>query len=102
MRIGYARVSTEDQNMALQLDALRSAGCDKIYEDKASEAGADRKGLADALARCAAGDVLVVWKLDRLGRSLFDLIELAERLKARDAGLRVLTGHGATHRHHEA
>ena len=57
MMIGYARVSTDEQNLALQLDALRSAGCEAIFEDTASGADDSRKGLADALARCAAGDV---------------------------------------------
>jgi DNA invertase Pin-like site-specific DNA recombinase len=59
MMIGYARVSTDEQNLALQLDALRGAGCEVIFEDTASGADNGRKGLADALARCAAGDVLV-------------------------------------------
>ena len=97
-KIGYARVSTEDQNLDLQRDALNAAGCAVIYEDQVSGAvnGAGRKGLADALAACGAGDVLVVWKLDRLGRSLLDLVELVERLKAAGVGLKVLTGHGAS------
>jgi DNA invertase Pin-like site-specific DNA recombinase len=93
--IGYARVSTDDQNLALQLDALRSAGCEVIHEDKASGVLAGRKGLADALKRCAAGDVLVVWKLDRLARSLHDLVVIAADLKGRDVGLKILTGEGA-------
>lgn len=97
MKIGYARVSTEEQNLDLQREALEADGCDVIFEDKASGAnGTPRKGLADALARCGAGDVLVAWKLDRLGRSLFDLVELVERLKAQGAGMKVLTGQGAT------
>ena len=97
-KIGYARVSTEDQNLDLQRDALSAAGCAVIYEDQVSGAvnGAGRKGLSDALAACGAGDVLVVWKLDRLGRSLLDLVELVERLKAAGVGLKVLTGHGAS------
>ena len=68
-KIGYARVSTEDQNLDLQRDALRAAGCDVVYEDRVSGAvnGGGRKGLSDALAACGAGDVLVVWKLDRVG-----------------------------------
>jgi DNA invertase Pin-like site-specific DNA recombinase len=98
MKVGYARVSTGDQNLDLQRDALTAAGCEFIHEDRQSGAvnGAGRKGLADALAGCGAGDVLVVWKLDRLGRSLFDLVELVETLKDKGAGLKVLTGHGAT------
>ena len=78
MKIGYARVSTDDQYLALQLDALRAAGCEKIHEDKASGVLNGRKGLAEALKGCAAGDVLVVWKLDRLARSLHDLVVIAE------------------------
>lgn len=95
MKIGYARVSTEEQNLALQIEALRADGCALICEDKASGTAADRKGLSDALERCAAGDVLVVWKLDRLGRSLIDLVALVEALQARGAGLKILTGQGA-------
>jgi DNA invertase Pin-like site-specific DNA recombinase len=96
MMIGYARVSTDEQNLALQLDALRGAGCEVVFEDTGSGADENRKGLTDALARCAAGDVLVVWKLDRLGRSLLDLVELVERLRECGVGFRVLTGAGAT------
>src|SRR4051812_28113423 len=96
MMIGYARVSTDEQNLALQLDALRGAGCDEIFQDTGSGADDGRKGLAAALDRCAAGDVLVVWKLDRLGRSLPALVGLVEALRGREAGLKVLTGHGAT------
>jgi DNA invertase Pin-like site-specific DNA recombinase len=96
MMIGYARVSTDEQNLALQLDALRSAGCEVIFEDTGSGADDSRKGLTDALSRCSAGDVLTVWKLDRLGRSLLDLVEMVERLRACSVGFRVLTGAGAT------
>jgi DNA invertase Pin-like site-specific DNA recombinase len=95
MKIGYARVSTDEQNLALQLDALKAAGCDAVHEDRLSGV-AKRPGLEQALAACAAGDVLIVWKLDRLGRSLIDLVGLVETLKARDVGLKVLTGEGAT------
>jgi DNA invertase Pin-like site-specific DNA recombinase len=96
MKIGYARVSTDDQNLALQLDALQADGCDRVFQDTASGAKSNRKGLADALKACAPGDVLTVWKLDRLGRSLLDLVGLGESLKARDVGLKVLTGAGAS------
>ena len=96
MKIGYARVSTDDQNLALQLDALQADGCGKVFQDTASGVKPDRKGLADALAACVPGDVLTVWKLDRLGRSLLDLVGLVETLKARDVGLKVLTGAGAS------
>lgn len=94
--IGYARVSTEDQNLALQLDALQAAGCETVFQDMASGAITGRKGLTDALAVLVSGDVLTVWKLDRLGRSLFDLVELVEDLRRRGVGLKVLTGHGAS------
>lgn len=96
MMIGYARVSTDEQNLALQLDALRGAGCAEIFQDTGSGADDSRKGLVAALARCAAGDVLVVWKLDRLGRSLSSLVGFVETLQGRDAGLKVLTGAGAS------
>ena len=90
MLIGYARVSTDDQNLALQRDALAAAGCEKVYEDRISGAKAERPGLALALEVARAGDTLVVWRLDRLGRSLKDLIALAERLDKRGIGLRSL------------
>jgi DNA invertase Pin-like site-specific DNA recombinase len=96
MKIGYARVSKEDQNLALQLDALQAEGCGQVFQDTASGASSNRKGLTAALDACAAGDVLTVWKLDRLGRSLLDLVGLVEALKARDVGLKVLTGAGAS------
>jgi DNA invertase Pin-like site-specific DNA recombinase len=96
MMIGYARVSTDEQNLALQLDALRAAGCEVIFEDTASGADSGRKGFAAALARCAAGDVLVGWKIDRLGRTLLDLVGLVEKLKDKGCGLKVLTGAGAS------
>ena len=85
MLIGYARISTDDQNLALQRDALAAAGCEKIYEDRISGARAERPGLALALEVARAGDTLVVWRLDRLGRSLKDLIALAERLERAQA-----------------
>lgn len=91
MLIGYARVSTADQEAGLQLDALTAAGCAKILTDQASGAKRDRPELARALDQLRAGDVLVVWKLDRLGRSLADLIRLADQLQAIGADLRSLT-----------
>jgi DNA invertase Pin-like site-specific DNA recombinase len=94
--IGYARVSTDDQNLALQLDTLRGAGCEEIFQDVGSGADNSRKGFAAALARCAAGDVLVAWKLDRLGRTLLDLVGLVEKLKDKGCGLKILTGAGAS------
>ncbi|URR20888.1 recombinase family protein [Klebsiella quasipneumoniae] len=89
--IGYARVSTAEQDTALQTDALRNAGCEQVFEDTASGAKADRPGLADALAYLRDGDVLVVWRLDRLGRSLPHLIETVGKLEARGVGFRSLT-----------
>ena len=73
MKIGYARVSTDDQNLDLQRDALTAAGCEKVFADTASGAKAERPGLDDALAFARKGDALVVWRLDRLGRSLPEL-----------------------------
>ena len=89
--IGYARVSTGDQDVALQLDALQKAGCDQIFQDQASGAKTDRPGLAEALVHARKGDILVVWKLDRLGRSLPHLIETVTELERRKVGLRSLT-----------
>ncbi len=90
-KIGYARVSTDDQTPALQLDALRLAGVTEIFEDRGvSGATRDRPGLQRALAALKAGDVLVVWRLDRLGRSLGDLINLIAALKDRGCGFRSL------------
>jgi DNA invertase Pin-like site-specific DNA recombinase len=76
MKIGYARVSTIEQNLDMQLDALKEAGCDRVYEDKASGAKTDRQGLRSAIENLREGDTLVVYKLDRIGRSLKDLISI--------------------------
>src|SRR5215472_9861487 len=91
MLIGYARVSTEDQNLDLQRDALSKAGCERIFEDKASGARQDRPGLTAALSHCRAGDVLCVYKLDRLGRATRGLLELVEDLRQREIGFRSLS-----------
>jgi DNA invertase Pin-like site-specific DNA recombinase len=92
MQIGYARVSTDDQNLALQMDALRHAGCDRIFSDEGiSGIVTSRPALDDALAALAPGDVLVTWKLDRLGRSLAHLIEITGRLAAQGVGFRSLS-----------
>jgi DNA invertase Pin-like site-specific DNA recombinase len=91
MKIGYARVSTDDQNPDLQLAALKAAGCEKTYTDKASGANVKRPELAKCLKAIAAGDTLIVWKLDRLGRSLHDLIGLLDGLKARDVAFLSVT-----------
>jgi DNA invertase Pin-like site-specific DNA recombinase len=88
MLIGYARVSTDDQKLDLQLDALKRSGCEKIYDDRMSGAKAERPGLTQALEQCRSGDTLVVWRLDRLGRSLANLIELAATLEAKGIGLK--------------
>lgn len=95
IKVGYARVSTDEQNLDLQLAALNEAGCDIIFSDKASGSTAARDGLQQALTHCGEGDVLIVWKLDRLGRSLRSLVEMVDDLRARSAGLRVLAGEGA-------
>jgi DNA invertase Pin-like site-specific DNA recombinase len=90
--IGYARVSTGEQNLQLQIDALRAAGCDKIFRDKGvSGAVAERPGLSRALRGLKEGDVLVVWRLDRLGRSLRHLIELIHDLGSAGHGFRSLS-----------
>ena len=83
MRIGYARVSTTDQNLDLQRDALRRAGCVRIHEDRASGKNADRPQLLACIESLAKGDCLVVWRLDRLGRSLIDLIRIVADLEQR-------------------
>lgn len=90
MKIGYARVSTRDQSFDLQADALTEAGCDKLYREVASGARTDRPQLDALLADLRASDVLVVWKLDRLGRSLKHLVELVGQLMDRDVGLQSL------------
>ncbi len=93
MLIGYARVSTDEQTLDLQLDALHKAGCDtdKTYTDKISSRKADRPGLKQALDQLRAGDTLVVWRLDRLGRSLQELINLVNTIHAKGAGFKSLT-----------
>ena len=89
--IGYARVSTAEQSLALQRDALAGAGCEVVFEDQASGARADRPGLVEALGYLRRGDTLVVWKLDRLGRSMAHLIETIRSLDAKGVGFRSLT-----------
>ena len=91
MLVGYARVSTAEQSLALQRDALAAAGCERVYTDVASGADADRDGLAEAFDFVRGGDTLVVWRLDRLGRSLKQLIERITALEARGVGFRSLT-----------
>ncbi|WP_075323810.1 recombinase family protein [Acidithiobacillus albertensis] len=91
MLIGYARVSTQDQHLDLQREALIKAGCEKIMEDQISGARAERPGLTQALGELRTGDTLVVWKLDRLGRSVRNLIDLVSSLQARDVQFKSLT-----------
>ena len=83
MKIGYVRVSKQEQHEALQIDALKEAGCEKWFVDKMTGSKAERKGLDEALAYVRPGDTFVVWKLDRAGRSLTHLIELLKGLKER-------------------
>jgi DNA invertase Pin-like site-specific DNA recombinase len=90
MDIGYARVSTKDQSLDLQVDALRRAGCAKVYQEVVSGAKVQRPVLDALLGELRPGDVLVIWKLDRLGRSLRHLVELAGVLLAQQVGLKSL------------
>jgi DNA invertase Pin-like site-specific DNA recombinase len=91
MYIGYARVSTDDQNLDLQRDALTKVGCEQIFTDQVSGTKARRPGLEDALSHLRSGDTLVVWRLDRLGRSLRHLIDTVTDLNARGIGFKSLT-----------
>ncbi|WP_327412715.1 recombinase family protein [Streptomyces sp. NBC_01233] len=90
--IGYARVSTDDQEAQLQHDALAAAGCARVFTDKASGKNTDRPELAVVLDYVRAGDTLCVWKLDRFARSLIDLVNMVDALAARGVGFKVLTG----------
>lgn len=90
MKIGYARVSTNEQNIDLQIDALQKAGCDKIYKEVVSGAKADRPQLNQLLENLRSGDILIIWKLDRLGRSLKHLIALVNDLALKEIGLQSL------------
>ena len=93
MNIGYARVSTQDQSPDLQLEALRAADCKRIFEEKASGAQRDRPQLTAAIEYVRSGDTLIVWRLDRLARSLKQLIETVEALEEKGIGFRSLTEH---------
>lgn len=90
MLIGYARVSTADQTLNLQLDALKAAGCEQIFTDQISGTKAERVGLTDAMSHLRTGDTLVVWRLDRLGRSLRHLIESITALQEQGIGFKSL------------
>ena len=87
MKIGYARVSTQDQNLEMQLDALQKAGCEKIFQEKASGIKSDRPQLAAMQQALRKGDVIYIYKLDRLGRSLKHLLELTSDFEKREIGL---------------
>ena len=91
MLVGYARVSTLDQNLDLQIDALKKAGCKKIFEDKLGGSRAERPGLAKALEILREDDTLVVWKLDRLGRSVKNLVDLVADLHQQGVQFKSLT-----------
>jgi DNA invertase Pin-like site-specific DNA recombinase len=91
MRIGYARVSTDDQSLDLQLDALKKAGCKRVFTDKASAAKGERVGLTGAISHLRSGDVLVIWKLDRLGRTVKGLVDFVADMQARGIQFRSLT-----------
>lgn len=90
MLIGYARVSTDDQNLNLQHDALKDAGCERVFDDQITGSKIQRPGLDAALEFAREGDTLIIWRLDRLSRSLKDLIELVTLLDSRKIGLRSL------------
>lgn len=91
MKLGYARVSTDDQNLDLQRDALKVAGCERVFEEKASGAKADRPTLAELLNYARPGDAIVVWRLDRLGRSLVDLVRIINDIQLRGIGFESIT-----------
>jgi len=91
MLVGYARTSTKDQVLDLQLDALKDAGCERVFTDQLSGAKRDRPGLEQVLDFVREGDQLVIWKLDRLGRSIKDLLEIAETLEKKKVELKSLT-----------
>lgn len=90
MQFGYARVSTGEQDCSMQVDALRAAGCERVFAETASGAATERPELAAALSHSRAGDILVIWRLDRLGRSLPHLIEIVGKLEQAGVGLRSL------------
>lgn len=89
-KIGYARVSKEDQDLKLQIDELKAAGCERIFTDKASGAKVERNGLIECLRALEKEDALIVWRLDRLGRSLTHLVGIVEDLRSRGIGFRSL------------
>lgn len=90
MKIGYARVSTKDQKLSLQEDALRKEGCELFFEEKVSGAKSDRPELRRMIEQLRKGDIVIIWKLDRLGRSLRDLVNLVTEIQDKGAGLKSL------------
>lgn len=90
MKIGYARVSTKDQNLSLQIDAFKKESCKVIYQEKVSSAKTDRQELRKMIDQLREGDIVVIWKLDRLGRSLRDLINIMTEIQDKGAGLKSL------------
>src|SRR5215211_9501055 len=93
MLIGYARISTQDQTLDLQLDALKAAGCERLFKDIVSGKTTQRPGLDEALLQLRAGDTFIVWRLDRLGRFLPHLIETITSLESQGIGFKSLTEH---------
>lgn len=93
MKIGYARVSTQEQNLSLQLDALQTSGCTTIYQEKVTGAKKARPELQKLMGQIRAGDVIVIWKLDRLARSLKDLVSLVNEIQEKGAELQSLNDH---------
>jgi DNA invertase Pin-like site-specific DNA recombinase len=93
MNIGYARVSTKDQNLSVQHEALEKEGCTKIYEEKISGKNTNRPELKKMMEQLRKGDTVVIWKLDRLGRSLRDLVNLVQQIQDKGAGLKSLNDH---------
>lgn len=91
MLIGYARVSTEEQNLELQIDALTKAGCERIFTDKATGSNLNRTGLTAALSHMRSGDTLVIWKLDRLGRTVKGLVDFVTKLEAQEVNFHSIT-----------
>ena len=91
MKIGYARVSTEEQNLRMQIDELKREGCDKIFQDKLAGSTLERPQLKKAIKALEAGDTLVVWKLDRLSRSSLDFLHIMEHINEREAFFKSLT-----------
>ncbi|NET35544.1 MAG: recombinase family protein [Cyanothece sp. SIO1E1] len=90
MKIGYARVSTKEQNLSLQIDALKKEGCYMVFQEKVSGSKADRPELRKMIEQLREGDIIIIWKLDRLGRSLRDLVNLIREIQDRGAGLKSL------------